>query len=162
MAPSGIRLRKALGPSGERPQWPRGVRIAPFEPLRHAAAVHRLLTAAYRHGGGEIADFANWWAQLRADDEYSPDLVFVAVDRGDQVVGVAQCWTSAFVKDLAVDPAWRRCGLATALLLHAFVVFRRRGADAVDLKVEADNPSGAERLYRRLGMEPASDDEGPI
>ena len=157
MAPSGIRLRKALGPSSERPKWPRGVRIIPFEPMRHAAEVHRLLTSAYRNGGGEIADFANWWAQLRSDDEYNPDLVFVAVDRGGRVVGVAQCWTSAFVKDLAVDPAWRRCGLATALLTHAFGVFWARGADSVDLKVEPDNPSGAERLYRRLGMDPVTD-----
>jgi ribosomal protein S18 acetylase RimI-like enzyme len=125
--------------------------------MRHAAAVHRLLRAAYRNGGGEIADFAVWWAQLRSDEEYHPELVFVAVDRGGQVAGVAQCWTSAFVKDLAVDQAWRRRGLATALLLHAFEVFWGRGADAVDLKVEADNPSGAERLYRRLGMDPVND-----
>jgi ribosomal protein S18 acetylase RimI-like enzyme len=158
MASPGIQFRKSLGPSLERPSWPRGVRIVTFEPSRHAPAAHRLLTAAYGHGGGTVAGFPQWWAQLRSDDEYDPRLVFLALDRKDQVAGLAQCWTSAFVKDLAVDQAWRRRGLGKALLLHVFSVFWDRGCDTVDLKVERDNPSGAERLYGALGMVPV--DEG--
>ena len=55
------------------------------------------------------------------------------------LAGVAQCWTGAFLKDLAVRPDMRRHGLGRALLHHCFAVFRRRGAPAVDLKVEAEN-----------------------
>ena len=157
MTQPSIRLRKDLGPSFERPVWPRGVRTIPFEPLRHAPAVHRLLAAAYTDGSGSVPGFPEWWAQLRSDDEYDPQLVFLVVDRRERVVGVAQCWTSGFVKDLAVDQAWRRRGLGTALLLRAFSAFWDRGRDAVDLKVVIDNASGAERLYRNLGMKPVSD-----
>jgi ribosomal protein S18 acetylase RimI-like enzyme len=116
--------------------------------------VHHLLAAAYRDGGGTVPGFAEWWAGLRSDDEYDSALVFLAADPEGRVVGVAQCWTSAFIKDLAVDPDWRRQGLATALLAQVFKTFWDRGVDAVDLKVQRANPSGAERLYRELGMTP--------
>lgn len=59
---------------------------------------------------------------------------------------------SAFIKDLVVHPSARRLGLGEALLRQAFLAFAARGADAVDLKVEIDNPTGARRLYERAGM----------
>jgi ribosomal protein S18 acetylase RimI-like enzyme len=42
--------------------------------------------------------------------------------------------------------------LGSALLLTVFQAFRERGANCLDLKVEADNPTGAVRLYGRHGM----------
>jgi ribosomal protein S18 acetylase RimI-like enzyme len=89
---------------------------------------------------------------LKGDAEYDPALCFIAVDDQDQIVGVAQCWTSAFLKDLAVSLAFRRRGLGSALLLTVFQAFQERGAEFVDLKVEADNPTGAVRLYGSHGM----------
>ena len=86
--------------------------------------------------------------------EYDPALLFLAVDDGRHVIGLAQCWTGAYLKDLAVAKSWRRRGLGEALVLHAFGVFRAMGAPHLDLKVEDGNPSGADRLYRRLGMTP--------
>jgi ribosomal protein S18 acetylase RimI-like enzyme len=100
-----------------------------------------------------VEPFAIWWPSLRGDSEYDPALCFVAANGQDDILGVAQCWTSAFVKDLAVVPAARRHGLGSALLCHAFRIFRDRGAAFLDLKVDADNPSGALRLYRSLRFE---------
>jgi ribosomal protein S18 acetylase RimI-like enzyme len=108
---------------------------------------------AYSRGGGYVEPFAIWWPSLRDDSEYDPALVFIAADEQDGIVGVAQCWTSAFVKDIAVAPALRRHGLGSALLHHAFRVFQARGTSGIALKVEADNPYGALRLYRSLGFE---------
>ena len=79
---------------------------------------------------------------------------FVALDENDRVVGVAQCWTSGFLKDLAVAEVWRCRGIGEALLSHAFVAFQARSTKHFDLKVEVDNPTGASRLYQRLGMAP--------
>ena len=56
------------------------------------------------------------------------------------------------MKDLAVRPSWRGRGLGEALLRAAFAEFRRRGVATVGLKVDADNPTGAVRLYERVGM----------
>jgi ribosomal protein S18 acetylase RimI-like enzyme len=42
--------------------------------------------------------------------------------------------------------------MARALLAHVFQIFQARGAQAVELKVEVDNPSGALLLYESVGM----------
>lgn len=124
----------------------------PFEPERHARMVHATLVAAYAQGGGYVEPYAIWWPSLRDDAEYDPALCLVAEDEQGEVAGVAQCWTSAFVKDLAVRAHFRRRGVGSALLLEAFRVFRERGAAFVDLKVDSNNPSGAVRFYRSHGM----------
>jgi ribosomal protein S18 acetylase RimI-like enzyme len=108
---------------------------------------------AYAQGGGYVEPFAVWWPSLRDDSEYDPTLCFIAGDEQGEILGVAQCWTSAFIKDLAVAPVKRRQGLGAALLCHALRVFSDRGAAYVDLKVHADNPTGAPRLYRSLGFD---------
>ena len=148
-----LRLRRSLVAPVPEPDWPRGIRPVAFVPELHAQNVHGLLRRAYTQGGGYVEPFAIWWPSLRDDSEYDPALVFLATDERDEIVGVAQCWTSAFVKDLAVAPVWRRKGLGAALLHEAFRVLRERGASSITLKVEADNPSGALRLYRSLGFE---------
>ena len=152
MAASFREMRKLLRePPGAR-AWPAGVGVAAFIPGQHAEAVHHLLTAAYKGGGGHVAPFSIWWEQLQNDEEYDPTLVFLARDAGGVLAGVAQCWTSAFIKDLAVSEEWRRRGVATALLHHTFNVFWTRGAPWVGLKVQVGNPFGAEQLYRKVGM----------
>lgn len=150
-----ILLRRDLQTPPPPPRWPVGVSLVAFDPARHAHSVHTLLSEAYARGGGVIGSFGSWWASLRDDAEYDPLLVFVAVAAPEVVVGAAQCWTGAFVKDLAVAEAWRRQGIGKALLLHAFSVFRARDFRHVDLKVEADN-CDAQRVYERSGMRPPS------
>ena len=144
-----VRLRRLLNEPIASPRWPTDVRLMTFTP-DHAAAVHALLENSYTDGGGSVAAFSQWWGNLSADGEYDPALCFTAFSSG-HLIGVAQCWTSGYVKDLAVHASWRRRGVATALLLHAFGAFRERGAERVDLKVKANN-SGAAALYRLLGM----------
>jgi len=97
---------------------------------------------------------------LETDSEFDPSLVFVVWSCESEIVGVAHCWTSAFVKDLAVHPDWRRRGIGKALLCHAFAIFKSRGAARVRLKVQSDNPSGAIRLYHEVGMRPISQGVG--
>jgi ribosomal protein S18 acetylase RimI-like enzyme len=148
-----IRMRRSLADPVPEPVWPAGVRLVPFEPEQHAQEVHALLVKAYENGGGYVEPFAIWWPSLRDNSEYDPALVFVAADERGGIVGVAQCWTGAFVKDLAVAPSMRRNGLGSALLNQVFQAFQEKGAAFVDLKVHSDNPSGALRLYRSHGFE---------
>ncbi|MCG7394867.1 GNAT family N-acetyltransferase [Microvirga sp. ACRRW] len=146
------RMRRSLNGPVPPPAWPKDVRLVPFVPDDHAQRIHSLLVTAYAHGGGSVATFDIWWPRLRDDAQFDPALCLVAVNENNDVAAVAQCWTSAFIKDLAVAPAYRRQGLGAALLHEAFRVFRERGAAFIELKVEADNPSGALRLYRGHGF----------
>jgi ribosomal protein S18 acetylase RimI-like enzyme len=57
-----------------------------------------------------------------------------------------------WVNQLAVLRPWRRKGLGIALLLHSFAEFYRRGIVNVGLGVDAQNLTGATRLYERAGM----------
>ena len=61
---------------------------------------------------------------MTGDSEFSADLWFIA-SSGNGIAGVALCWTSSFVKDIAVDAGWRHHGLGTALLLHCCTVYSR-------------------------------------
>jgi ribosomal protein S18 acetylase RimI-like enzyme len=145
------RLRRDLSHVVADPVWPSGFSVRAFT-VEDAPAVHRLMQLAYAQGGGSVDAFDEWWPAVRDDGEFDVALCLLAIDEAGAIVGAAQCWTSAYVKDLVVHPDARRKGLAEALLLTVFQAFRRRGATRVDLKVEMDNPTGAVRLYRRLGM----------
>jgi len=146
-------MRMILDARPARPVLREGFAIAEFRP-EHAEAVHALLAGAYAKGGGRVASFSSWWEQLRADEEYAPELVLLIRMQDGTLVGVAQCWTSGFIKDFAVTEEWRGRGFGTALLQHAFDVFWARGVRWVGLKVADDNPSGAQRLYGQVGMRP--------
>lgn len=145
------RLRRDLVDAIAPPTFPAGYCVRTFV-VADATAVHRLLEVGYAQGGGQVGSFAEWWPSLRADDEFAADLCFLAENERQEIVGVAQCWTSAFIKDLVVHPLARRQGIATALLWRVFCEFRHRGAQHVDLKVQVNNPTGAVRLYKALGM----------
>jgi ribosomal protein S18 acetylase RimI-like enzyme len=144
-----LRMRVDLDPAVLRePRWPEGVRARTFT-LDDAAALHSLLEHGYRQGGGSVAALNTWLPQMTTDAEFDAELWFLAESQGT-LGGAVLCWTSAFVKDVVVHESWRRPGLGEALLRQAFNAFAARGADTVELKVEATNTS-AIRLYERLG-----------
>jgi mycothiol synthase len=62
--------------------------------------------------------------------------------------------TFGWVEILAVRRPWRGRGLGLALVRHAFVELAARSATRVGLGVDAENTTGAVRLYERAGMRP--------
>lgn len=110
--------------------------------------LHALFDLAF----GDTGPFDLWWPARSGDAEFDPALCFLAFDAETGLAGAAQCWTGAYVKDLAVHPKARGRGLGEALMLTAFRAFRDRGAAHVDLKTNRVGNAAAYRLYRRLGM----------
>lgn len=145
-----IRLRRNLDAPMSKPNWPKAVAVRTLQ-AGDATSIHALLNLGAADYGGEATNFDDWWASLSNNPEFDPALCFLAVDESQKILGVAQCWTSAYLKDLAVHPEARRRGVGENLLWHVFQVFRQRGASHVDLKVLADNVA-ARRLYDRVGM----------
>jgi ribosomal protein S18 acetylase RimI-like enzyme len=145
------RMRRPLEEDPPTPAWPEGIGLRSFRP-EGAPAVHALLEHAYRGGGGSVDPFEKWHLAMTSDSEFDPALCFLAEAEDGSLAGVALCWTSAFLKDLVVHESWRGRGLGAALVHHLLGEFQHRGAQAVELKVASDNPSGAQRLYERLGF----------
>ena len=148
MADPAFRLRKDLDRPVSPPEWPPGFF---WRTLRtdDARAIHEVMDRAYTDGRG-VPDFDHWWARFSGDPEFDASLCFL-VFHEEKLVAVALCWTSAFLKDIAVHPDARRMGLGGNLLKQLFRTFRERHAKAVDLKVEAGN-AGAIAFYERAGM----------
>jgi ribosomal protein S18 acetylase RimI-like enzyme len=152
-----LRMRRDLSGAIEALPWPDGVVLETLDrkpDKRLVQAAHGVLEAGFWEGGGGAPIFRQWWKALHEDREFDPELVFLALE-GAEVIGVAQCWTSAFVKDLAVHPRARRRGVGRALMLAAFHAFAGRGAKHVDLKVREEN-TGAIALYTSLRMQTVS------
>ena len=129
--------------------WPKGIVFVQYRP-ELAEAVHRLMETGYQEGGGRVPALDVWQQRFETDPEYDPSLCFIALE-GERIVGVCQCWTSAYIKNLVVHPQAQGLGLGRALLLHAFKVFQDRREGFVDLKVLEDNLR-AQRLYESAGM----------
>lgn len=148
-AENDVRLRRLLPGELKTPRWPHGFAMRTFE-AADAPALHALLGLVF--DDGMDGPFEQWWPRISGDAEFDPDLCFLVFDGGDRLAGAALCWTSAFLKDLAVHPDFRGQGIAEALLWHVFATFAARGASRVDLKTNLIGNAGAVRLYRRLDM----------
>lgn len=142
-------LRRDLTGSLPAPQWPVGTQLDHYRDDL-APAIHAVLRLAQDQGGGRVPNLQTWQRQFITDAEFDPTLCLVA-SNAEGILGVAQCWTSAFIKDLCVHPCAQGQGLGRALLLHSFHAFKQRGEPYVDLKVMESNLR-ARQLYESAGM----------
>jgi ribosomal protein S18 acetylase RimI-like enzyme len=135
------------------PVVPDGVEIRTYTD-DDASAVRTLLDEAYLGWDDAYVPMAHadWLAFMTEHDSFDPACWFLAVERGS-LVGACLCWREGWVKDLAVAEGGRGRGLGEALLRHAFARLYERGVPRVGLKVDAENPTGAIRLYERAGMQ---------
>lgn len=142
-------LRRDLIGNLPAPQWPVGTQLDHYRDDL-APAIHAVLRLTQDQGGGRVPNLETWQQQFTTDAEFDPTLCLV-VSNGDGILGVAQCWTSAFIKNLSIHPCAQGQGLGRALLLHSFQAFKQRGEPYVDLKVLESN-GRARQLYESAGM----------
>ncbi len=123
-----------------RPRW----RIAlaqPQDAARVAPLALRVLPGAWTDAGfGRVAA--------------APGGVALVAWCGDPAIGYLEAHAvvdELHVMGLAVDPAWRRRGIASALLRRGLALAAARGATAAHLEVRASN-TAARRFYARFGF----------
>ncbi|HEY6067908.1 MAG TPA: GNAT family N-acetyltransferase [Gaiellaceae bacterium] len=143
------------------PHWPEGIELAPFR-RKDARAFHAALGEAFEDEWSFVALPFDTWERTRLDvPETDTSLWFVARD-GDEIAGVNRCdpkkHGGGWIGALGVRKQWRQRGIGLALLRQAFVEFHRRGELHVGLGVDADNPTGATRLYEAAGMRVLTED----
>ena len=134
-----------------------------FVPGEDDDAVFAAYSASFAdQWGGFEEDEKRWWSENRdaANAGYDPALWLVAEEAG-AVVGFLiaresedEGETIGWVSLLGVVPFARGRGLGEALLTNGLALLRERGLRVAALNVDAENTSGALRLYRKAGMEP--------
>ena len=157
----GMEMRRPTsGPIPGAP-LPPGLEVRPVRPDQHR-----------RIWGADVEAFQDHWeAALRTDADYEwwfsrpgldTSLWQVAWD-GDEVAGSILTTINAdenarlganraWLDHISVRRPWRRRGLAAALIASTLRLLAHRGVEEAALGVDAENLSGAVRLYERMGF----------
>ena len=143
---------------------PEGISLRPFIRDQEGRALIRALCEAFRDNWGYVdrgleLEYERWMHILDRDPGCDPaPFWFVAVE-GEEITGFALCRPEmsedpemAWVYIVGVRPAWRRRGIALALLKHSFGSLYQGGKRKVSLEVDAENSTGATLLYEKAGM----------
>ncbi|MGH2994788.1 MAG: GNAT family N-acetyltransferase [Gaiellaceae bacterium] len=154
-----LEMRTDLDVDLPEPQWPDGMAVRAFVPDEDEQRVYEADMEAFEDHWEFVREpFATWRAGLVEHPSFDPLLWFLVED-GREVAGFCLCGVHesgdpafGYVTVLAVRRPWRRRGLGLALLRHAFREFRLRGMTRAGLDVDAENLTGAVRLYERAGM----------
>ncbi len=138
------------------PAWPAGLTVRTMQAGEERAVFDMIEEAFSDHWGHMPGVYEEWEHWLIKREHFDPTLWFLVFD-GDQLAAGALCmyeptYDAGWVGTLAVRRPWRRKGLGMALLRQAFGEFYRRGVHKVLLGVDAQNLTGALRLYERAGM----------
>ncbi len=147
------------GPPPE-PRFPEGIELRPFTKGEHDVPVWQAQNEAWRdHWGSHDVTLEEWKRSRFDDPEFDPTLWQIAWD-GDEVAGFSlnrYRMGIGWIRTLGVRRPWRKRGLGEALLLQSFGEFYKRGTKTIGLGVDAQNPTGATRLYQKVGMYIASE-----
>lgn len=156
-----IDMVRSLADPFPDPVVPRGVELLPWH--------ERWLRSAFETDAEAFQDHYGWlprtwddWLHRLARPGCRPDLSHVVVADGEVVAyclnGVyPQDWDVGGRKDGWIDSlctrrAWRKKGLASALVNASFRSFADAGLDGASIGVDAASPTGAIHLYEALGF----------
>jgi mycothiol synthase len=148
------------------PFWAEGIALRTFNPEIDAEAVYCAETDSFRdHFGFVEQPFEEGFQRFKhfvlGAQNFDPTLVFLAIDEPTgEIAGFSICRPHSYddpdmgwVGTLGVRRPWRKRGIGLALLRQSFNEFYRRGKRKVGLGVDAQNLTGALRLYESAGMQ---------
>jgi mycothiol synthase len=155
-----LMIRDLSEPIAELP-LPEGLEVRPVRPADHRR-IWEADVEAFRdhwdHAEPNDSDFDRWFAnpdietglwQVAWDgDEVAGSVMNFIYDDENTALGVSRGW----LDHVSVRRPWRRRGLASALISRSLQVLRERGLAEAALGVDAENLSGALRVYEALGF----------
>jgi mycothiol synthase len=154
-----LEMRAELGADVPAPRWPEGLALRAFVPGEDERRVYEADMECFEDHWEFVREpFAVWRARMMEHPAFDPELWFLLKEEGE-LAGICLCGVHSsgdpgfgWVIVLGVRRRWRRRGLGLRLLQHAFREFHRRGMTRAGLEVDAENLTGAVRLYERAGM----------
>lgn len=143
---------------------PDGLEIRPALPEHYAAIIAANLEAFADHWGMSANPEEEMTVEMVTSSPiFDPTIWQVAWD-GDEVAGMilnfidqhenetfGRRW--GYTEEICVRRPWRKCGLAKALIARSMRVLKERGMEQAALSVDAENLSGALRLYENMEYE---------
>jgi len=153
-------------PLGNFPEakLPEGVELREAKP-EHYRVIWEAMVEAFRDHWGHPAQTEQDYERWVHSPHHDPSLWRVAWDvESNEVVGVSinsifakeneqNGFKRGWVDTLGVRRPWRKRGVAGALIVDSLKGLRERSMTEGVLGVDAENPTGALRLYERLGFE---------
>jgi ribosomal protein S18 acetylase RimI-like enzyme len=158
-----VHMRISFERPPESPIWPEGIALHPLDWNEHGRAVSSAYNEVFKDHWGfaptsddDVYEQIGHW--LGNDPDVDPELWFIAWD-GDEIAGINLCLAKdgddrnrGHIGSLGVRRPWRGKGLGLALLRHSFSAFHQRGQRQASLEADAENITGALRLYTKAGM----------
>ena len=149
------RMETRLDGVPAEPQLPDGYAVRSYRPGADDVALHALIQDAFAaHWEFRPEPLDDWLRGRTSRGDFHPALWQVA-EAGGEPAGAALCFGDrelGWVLELGVLPRHRGRGLGVALLRSGFRALAARGHTRVGLEVDAENETGATRLYERAGM----------
>ncbi len=138
------------------PVWPAGITGRGLRVGTDDEAVAAVLGEAFVDHDGDYVYSIEQVAHLLAGPTTRLDASFLAVDEVGPVGALVSTDEpeAGYVMVLGVRRRARGRGVGLALLQAAFGAFQHSGQNTVQLHVQAQNRTGAVRLYERAGMHP--------
>lgn len=144
-----------LDPAPPAPLVTAGIDLRAFERGRDEYAVWACIQESFcdlwDHKDVPYDEWASFVIQHAA---WSPELSYLAWD-GTELAGAIITLNDeigGWIQQAAVRRPWRRRGIGLALLHRVFGELHKFQVRRAGLEVDAENPSGALRLYQRAGM----------
>ncbi|HKJ27108.1 MAG TPA: GNAT family N-acetyltransferase [Anaerolineales bacterium] len=139
---------------------PEGVEVRPIQP-DDVRKVWDADIEAFRDHFGFSEPTEERYQAWQNQSSFNPALWKVAWD-GDEIAGQVLNFVDegenkeygrkrGYTEDISTRRPWRRQGIARALLSQSIKMFQEMGMDETALGVDAENPSGALKLYEDLG-----------
>lgn len=145
-----------------QPQPLPGMDIRPWTPADDEATRLAYNASFADHWGSTPASPARWRNLFADSSGFRPDFSRLAVQDGE-VVGfvlsdefdsetAARGHRTGYVDRVGTLRSARGRGVASTLMVHALLAMRESGCQHAELAVDAESPTGAGRLYERLGF----------
>lgn len=140
---------------------PAGLDVRPVPP-EHYYGVWKAAEEAFHDHWGATEWHDTWFEEWQEEPNFQPRLWQVAWD-GDEIAGMVLNFIDeqenekynrrrGYTETICVRRPWRQRGLARALIARSLRVLKDAGMEEAALGVDAENPSGALRLYESMGF----------
>ena len=139
---------------------PEGLDVRPYQP-DHLRKIWEASNEAFKDHWGYIAEPWEEYERLQHDSSFDPSLWRVAWE-GDRVIGMVLSFINkdenaeygrlrGYTENICVRREWRKKGVARALIALSLQALKECGMTEAGLGVDAENLSGALRLYESMG-----------